>query len=1098
MCLRLSCSGRDAVVLKTVYKSPTTIHVFFFSADDPHLFPHIPSADPNVIRTQVDLQGWAIESLSPTTTLLTLLEQSDPKGWTGKTSIPTQMINTVAGIGDFSIKCGGPPIVTRLSGALANELRYDQEKGSFKIEYEPSVNRRLHNGGNNASEEETDGGSLPAIELELRCDLDTWAASLDIVVDPPPQTISCLRRHKLSTEGGGLWLTLTHDSILMDDERLLAIVRRAPGKEKGLVMVNGTKVHLDVEELPEQEIKSLARQKRVKPPRIPLDQPPVMGAIRRRKSEWNAGDAETGNISPGGETTDANGSSTAWASAPKVPSPLARFWTYAVDQATTTTQQAVAAIAPATYAIGTPMLDPTKLPMQYALEALAWAQDFNSKPQANGWTAIYEKGITMHKKLIPEISPYIPVHKGVKVIEGLSAEELVPVISEYNCRRSWDERYSSATVVESYGSQAQTAFLTAKGSFPFRDRGFFLASVVARPSTNQSSSSSGSSPSPSSSSSSRRSTVAGPVQPSARNTIFCVTASFSPDSAKAFSSERYNPYGLPIGRMYVDAWILETLDPYTTENYAIPSTRCTRLVAVDYSGSIPAAVNSVINTTMARGVLAIEAYMKNNVKAALPITRLPAPGLVISDKRPEDRAGAAVSGSGGAGSGDGGLVVAAPFMAWRLRKRDENRVLLEMKLDVEKMVYRSSVVVGFASKSARREASSVTIASGGTDSASRGPGSSTTTPTQSRLALGVSPHGDRQAGGHSKVMTDSSKSPTSTISRSTVPLMPGSMITSPDATSMTFPGSEVSHISGLPFQSSPNGPVPASPTSRSFKSAVSPGQSDAPDPHSRSVVRQPASPPPTVRQRAASSCSGILYQDSPPFSGHGYHEGLRGRTATSGFSAKGDFKQSDLVVMEVVIDSKMFRGGRHLYAVDVKARKREGMKPIPLEKEVVLGKGSAQESASTNSTLGSDYLNLPFGYALHTMPSSPLHSSGLSSETPSRHLLRVTLPTAQYLVRGFWDPLTGEMRDPPPKPEWMKILEEGIHERYGGIVVNIVVHPSEEKESASKKIGKERLRQIVLINGKEVGVVGEKESLSGVGREELLDDRVAKMGVLSR
>lgn len=36
-------------------------------------------------------------------------------------------------------------------------------------------------------------------------------------------------------------------------------------------MVNGTKVHVDVEEHPVQEIKLLARQKRVKPPRIPLD-----------------------------------------------------------------------------------------------------------------------------------------------------------------------------------------------------------------------------------------------------------------------------------------------------------------------------------------------------------------------------------------------------------------------------------------------------------------------------------------------------------------------------------------------------------------------------------------------------------------------------------------------------------------------------------------------------------------------------------------------------------------------------------------------------------------------------------------------------------
>ena len=86
------------MVLKTVYKSPTTVHVFAFSVDDTHLF-DIPLADPNVIRTQVDLQGWAIEALSPTTTQLTLLEQSDPKGWSGKSSIAQQMIANVAGVG---------------------------------------------------------------------------------------------------------------------------------------------------------------------------------------------------------------------------------------------------------------------------------------------------------------------------------------------------------------------------------------------------------------------------------------------------------------------------------------------------------------------------------------------------------------------------------------------------------------------------------------------------------------------------------------------------------------------------------------------------------------------------------------------------------------------------------------------------------------------------------------------------------------------------------------------------------------------------------------------------------------------------------------
>ncbi|CAG8773973.1 6882_t:CDS:2, partial [Acaulospora colombiana] len=48
-------------------------------------------------------------------------------------------------------------------------------------------------------------------------------------------------------------------------------------------------------------------------------------------------------------------------------------------------------------------------------------------------------------------------------------------------------------------------------------------------------------------------------------------------------------------RVLVRGWICETLDPYTTENYAIPSTRCTFLSAVDFAGAVPAAYNSVLN-----------------------------------------------------------------------------------------------------------------------------------------------------------------------------------------------------------------------------------------------------------------------------------------------------------------------------------------------------------------------------------------------------------------------------------------------------------------------------------------------------------------------
>ena len=54
----------------------------------------------------------------------------------------------------------------------------------------------------------------------------------------------------------------------------------ASARDKGVVMVNGTRVLVDTEELAEEDIRALSKRKRVKPLRIPLDQPPVVGVIR--------------------------------------------------------------------------------------------------------------------------------------------------------------------------------------------------------------------------------------------------------------------------------------------------------------------------------------------------------------------------------------------------------------------------------------------------------------------------------------------------------------------------------------------------------------------------------------------------------------------------------------------------------------------------------------------------------------------------------------------------------------------------------------------------------------------------------------------------
>ncbi|KAG8221133.1 hypothetical protein J3R82DRAFT_2667 [Butyriboletus roseoflavus] len=713
--------GRDTVLLKTVYKSPTTIHVFLFSADDPFVFPSLPPPDPSFIRAQVDLQGWAIEALSPSTTQLTLLEQSDPKGWSNKAStIPAQMVGAVAGVGDFVIKCGGPPVLTRLAGARALEMRYDHEKGLFRVAYEGSEGRRSGlNGVNGASGSITgataDAGAsveegttlnksaattittdIHTIECEIRCDLDTWASSLDIVVDPPPQSVTALRRHRLSSLGGGLWLTFGHDALFASDERLLAIVRRGPmstARDKGVVMVNGARVTVDVEELSEAEIKALSKRKRVKPIRVPLDQPPVVGAIRRRRAEWDADGAAMADATrenTANSSAESSKSSTpdlpelkvassagtaSWLSAPKFSSPLASFWSSAVEQATSTTQSAVAAISPVSSTGTTEAVLPSasKPPMQHVAEALNWLRDLQTRPE-EGWTLVSDKGFPVKRKLFPEISSLLPVHKGEKVIEGVSAEEVSSIVTSYECRKSWDDRFASAIILEQFGAKCHTAFVTSKGGFPFRDRGFLIASMVARSKIPQPAGLDG------------EVDVGRPVNESGssqetRAVLLCVIASFHPESAASFSPAKYNPYTYPLGRVFIDGWALETLDPYTKENYAIPSTRVMRVVAVDHAGSVPVAVNSMMNAGLARAVGAVEAYIKG--MSPLPLVRLPAAGLVLSEHK----------GSGTTVEAVVPVRLGGSSATWKVRRRDEQRTLIGTQYDPAERAYTGSILL---------------------------------------------------------------------------------------------------------------------------------------------------------------------------------------------------------------------------------------------------------------------------------------------------------------------------------------------------------------------------------------------------------------------
>ncbi|PFH50939.1 hypothetical protein AMATHDRAFT_60111 [Amanita thiersii Skay4041] len=1264
-------NGRDTVVLKTVYKSPTSIHVFSFSADaDPHLFPNnrIPPVDPNVIRTQVDLQGWAIESLSPTTTLLTLLEQSDMKGWTGKTSIPNQMTANVAGIGEFAIKSGGPPVVTRLSGARKTVERFDWEKASFRVVYEavkpspPRPSSYFHGrgsplrtksgvaGGDGAAgatssptESSSEGangngdsngsnGVNEMIECEIRCDLDTWAASLDIVVDPPPQGISCLRRHKLSPEGGGLWLTLTHDPVYpssaggasvfltrhrrrstklsmslgspaellavknnsardgMDEDeegKFRVIVRRAPGREKGLVMVNGARVAVDVEEMPETEVRQAMKRKRVQPVRVPLDQPPVVGVVRRRRAEWGEG-GEQGRNGAASDTSSAGSRSASadgkkekhhhqqqqqeqeqdtvavwkreWASAPKAASPLSRWWTYAVEQAVMAANTVVpAGVMPTSGGLGvggaeggsSPLPSKQKWPMQYAFEALAWvveeyAEDrlganlvsvggsggarpgggdvtgsgtssgtpagVPSAPPSgttpDGWTFVGEKvGVGVYRKMMTEVSPVVPVHRGTKIIEGVSAEELAGVILQGSCRKEWDDRFECGRVFESFGWGCETGFWVMKGGFPFRARGLYLARVVARPGGNG-----GSSRGEGSSrvvvgraarSASLRGTGSlmksstgwsenggdngngngrGRISP---GTIFIVNASYSGESESVarFSTGKYNEYALPIGRVYVDAWVLETLDPYDTReiDVAIPSTRCTRVVAVDLRGSVPAAVNGMVNVGMVRAIGALGEWVGKRLRAkqeggspigsnstststgasgsntgadnvsgfgiAVPCVRLPGGGVLLRERR-EDVEGLDRKG-----------------VAWSVRVRDGRRVLVKERFAIEERVFRCLMLVSVNSVFGVDP----TTAAGGSGGREK----------EDRLeSRAKSPVPGPSSSSSSRIVSTSAE-------RRDQPSSPGA-------------GGGNSSRNGSPGEG---------PTTGSTDSVIS-------TPRGRSTFTALSQLRGGLRH-ATDMLVAELVIDSKMYP-DGYDVVLLSRmrsqdkVVTTGDAASaggGDGKcialRDGVMVVKGTDDAGLTsqRSDANAMATTsvvslLDAAAAAAVTGTGSAATIITGSGATATGSTTTTTAtagattsGQDEQQiLPLGYTVHTMPSSPMHSSGLAAESPMRHLVRLTLPTAQYQIQTVEDPLTGEMRSAPPKPSWLVEMEEG-----GSAVVEVEVRPRKEKSFSSKKKGV----VVVRVNGGEVGVENEKESLTSLGREELVDDRVVKMPVLT-
>ncbi|KAM0750413.1 hypothetical protein T439DRAFT_302437 [Meredithblackwellia eburnea MCA 4105] len=667
---------RDSVTLRTAYKSPSSVHIFSFSTDDTNLFPTLPPVLLPTIRTQTSLYGWAIEALSPTTTQLTLLDQSDPKGWSNKSWTPAQMIAAVSGVGEFSIKQGGPPVVTRLVGAKKMEEKYEVEKGALRVEYRlgerilegPQGQEWDNSGVPAAAIVEAGGGGDSAmggmVECEIRCDSTTWATSIDLVIDPPPSRFSCLSRHRLSS-GGGMWITIEHEARSVKEERIMVVVKKGTaGREKNSVTVNGSRVRVDVESLAEDEVKLLSKRKRVKASPIPLDQYSTHGPRVWRTPSVNSTSSRSRTGSPAPEIAPSSSNPVPIPSTSKITSTSSSA-SAANGTATSHVENGDAAAARGSglsasplsqapvfaepiAAPSTPKGKADVTPATAALEALSWLQTFHAEqgPEltdpAPGWSIHSERsGTTVRKKIIPAVSDVFPVYRGDRIVQGLTADEIASVVSAVGCRKAWDERVESAISLASYGNGLSTSVQMTKPAFPFKGRIFHVATVNAHVRV------------PSASASASTTTV-----------LFSASASYTPDGT--FDQAKVNPSGLLEGQILLEGWILETLDPYSSSVLAIPSTRCTYVACIDHAGSVPLALNSVLNANLTKLIGAVENLGKT--KGPLPRVWTPDAGLQIEGPLSED--------------GDQECV-------WKLSNVQPSSVLLSSDLGIEESTFRA-------------------------------------------------------------------------------------------------------------------------------------------------------------------------------------------------------------------------------------------------------------------------------------------------------------------------------------------------------------------------------------------------------------------------
>ncbi|GAA5830815.1 hypothetical protein JCM11251_001084 [Rhodosporidiobolus azoricus] len=1086
---------RDSVLLRTAYKSPSSIHVFSSSPPAPSstssdaspsstdLFPGIPPPAPGTIRTHTDLLGWSIEALSPTTTQITLLDQSDPKGWSSKSSwTPSAMIAAVAGVRDWTMRRGAPPVVTRLSGGVRKTREeYEPDKGALRVEYapigrassllSPPSSPDLASSASASAPSASTAINLPLdrTELEIRCDASTWASStsggIEVMVDPPPLSVAALSRHRLSA-GGGLWLTIEHDraKVVKGEGKVVITVRRATASWSAsaspavggtaastgpsgttAVTVNGARVKVDVEVLDDDKVRELEKRKRVKARPVPLDQYDTLGPragataaapapgrstplpMEREKdtgagSEGDKGDAGKGEkeVKAGGVTDDPQASTTI----------------LSADNFTASTSdpsgEPSSSVDPSTSAAESakPPLDPPAC----ALEALAWLQTFHAEqgPEltdpAPGWAIVSERaGAVVRKKLLPQVAADLPVYRGDKIVQGLTADEIAAIVTAPGCRKVWDERVESAVPLASYGHGISTSVLTTKPNFPFKGRVFYIASANASVKV------------PSASSAASTSTVR-----------FVACASYVP-AVDQFDPVKINPSNLLSGQVYLEGWILETLDPYTSSVLAIPSTRCTYVACIDPKlGNLSslglAGSNGGVN--LARTIANVEQLGKT--KGPLPRLAEPTNGVQVEGPLTDD------------GEVD---------CVWKLQvEKGKTSEVVAVDYDpagaTEGGAYRALFKVGGPSGKKRgREASASSAA-------------------------------DAEAGTEEVDLTRK-PSERRTVSSSVLPGGGAGKNKPPSLLSPSLPVGTTLLKSELPRSASLNFGIAAPPILQKTPITSELGRKS-----SRTSLRSRSPPGALPSSSSATPSSGASSATATPT--------LRGSQTTIT-----DPGVHDLVVAELVIDLKQYPHGYSVIASSllIPAVSPQGGSPDePLSLEALPPRPLAPSATSSSSAASSATpTQIPLRCTAHDAPLPSILTASLDAWKRANHLVRVLVPTGA-ITHPIKDPLrtdeNGESSSSGSsstgngggnKPEWFRLLMDGE----GALVeIRIVPLPAPPPSTTAAGKAKERERQraeqeagaagrvtgqaarSAVFNGEKVTVLSQKESRAVLARFE--------------